>query len=218
MSIDIYETQNKSLKNGIINILPRILGFYNGNSIMDVGSNTGMFIECMLENFPMADILAFEPVRRYFEYSAARYKQNKNVRIENYALSDKTCADYIYVANDNIGWNTLVKEMIDPDNASGAEKIQCLNFDEYYAKNSVGIIDILKIDTEGFEYKVLAGMRNFLLEQKPAIICEVGWGKNHPHWKEELEMFDYLYSIGYSNEQSDYIKNLEATTDVIFTV
>ena len=75
MENDKYKTQNVWLKN-LVNgsFFPNINKFYKGNKVIDVGSNTGMFIECFLDNFTDAKILAFEPVRRYFDYSVERFK------------------------------------------------------------------------------------------------------------------------------------------------
>jgi len=217
MNKDKYELQNLSLKKGILfSILPNIIKFYRGNGVVDIGSNTGMFIECFLEHFPNAQIIAFEPVKRYFDYSIEKFKDKENIIIENFALSDEEKEDEIFVAEINIGWNTLIKEKVDADNAGRKEKIRSICFDRYYEENRIGKVDILKIDTEGFEYKVIKGMKKFLKEQKPAIVCEIGWGCNHPHWNEELEAFDYLYSIGYSRSREDYIRGLKETTDVVF--
>lgn len=217
MENDKYRSQNVWLKNFVKNsFFPGITKYYKGNGIIDVGSNTGMFIECCLEKFLDTKILAFEPVKRYFDYSVERFKSKQNVIIENFALSDEEKEDDIYIADKNIGWNTLIKEQVNSENINTVEKVKTICFDKYYKENNIGIIDIIKIDTEGFEYKVINGMRDFLKEQKPVIICEVAWGVHHPYWKKELEVFDYLYSIGYDNSQYNFIKGLTKTTDVIF--
>jgi len=200
-------------------LFPQVEKYFKGNWIVDVGSNVGAFIDCSLELYPDAKILAFEPVRLYYEFTIDKYKDLDNVFIENLALSDKNGTADIFVATDNIGWNTMVEEMIDDDNSKNVQVVKTTSFDLYldYAGLDDVIVDILKIDTEGYEFKVINGMKRFLQRQKPAILCEIGWGKNHPFWDEELAAFDYLFSLGYKTKDNVDIKSLGATRDVIFT-
>jgi len=215
---------NKALKQGVQGVLDLIPNLSVNNMILDVGSNTGMFIECMQERFPTIPILAFEPVKEYYEYSINNFKQ-KNICIENFALSDKNEFLEIHVAKTNlsfpgrpanIGWNTFVKEMTDLDNENNTEMVQCIIFDDYYTKKNIGAIDLVKIDTEGYEYKVLNGMRKFIKKNMPIILCEVGWGGNHPYRCKELEEFEYLYSIGYDTNVRQEIANAQGTIDAVF--
>jgi len=219
MGPEEFKDRLSVIKSGIVsNIWPLVEAKYKGNWILDVGSNTGMFIECALEKFPNSFFLAFEPVKKYYEYCLSKFKGNNNIFFENAALSDSDRRDIIFVAEHNIGWNTMVREMVDEDNKRTQELIRSVCFDSYLDYTGLDVVvDIVKIDTEGYEYKVINGMKRFLRDQKPAIICEIGWGQKHPYWKEELEAFEYLYSIGYDRSQEERIKGLTGTTDILFT-
>ena len=51
--------------------------------------------------------------------------------------------------------------------------VPVITLDSYYTKNLKGIfesLDLLKIDTEGFEYEVLMGAQQTILELKPKFI------------------------------------------------
>jgi FkbM family methyltransferase len=213
---------SKILKAGASEVLSQVSPYYRGNWIVDVGCNTGAFIECVLEKFPSAPVVGFEPVRRYCEYARSKFHTQSNVFIEDTALGDEDGADLIHVARQNIGWNTLVREKVDEDNAREVESIRIVRFDDWWARRGVARqdvkVDIVKIDVEGYEHKVLRGMMEFLKEQKPVIACEVGWGCGHPHWEEELAAFEWLYSIGYNRGTEDRVKGLQETTDVVFRV
>ena len=206
------------LKKGIQeNILPMIMDYYRGGWVIDVGFNIGTFIDCFLEKDPNVNILAFEPVKYYFEYAAVKYRNKANVHLENCGLGEKDGVALIYTGRKNIGWNTLVKEMVDEDNVDRCENVDIVSLDAYLDLSELNVnVDIVKIDTEGYEYKVLRGMRGFLKEQRPAIICEIGWGCQHPYWEKELEEFEYLYSIGYDRRMEETVKNLKCTTDILF--
>jgi len=198
-------------------VLPQIVDFYKGNWILDVGCNTGTFIECLLEKFPECNILAFEPVKKYYKYTLKKFKDMDNVFVENLALGDRNEKGVIHVAQDNPGWNTFVVDMVDEDNKNTVENVSIMSFDNYLDYTGLEkTFDIVKIDTEGYEFKVLSGMHHFLRDQKPIIICEIGWGVNHPNWDEELEAFEYLYRIGYVCANKDEIATLQETKDFLF--
>lgn len=219
LDVEELEKRSKGLQIPIReSLFPQVEKYFKGNWIVDVGSNVGAFIDCSLEFCPDATLLAFEPVRDYYQYTIGKYKDLDNVHIENLALSDRNGTADIFVATQNIGWNTMVEEMVDDDNANNVEIIKTTSFDLYldYAELADVLIDIIKIDTEGYEYKVINGMKRFLKRQKPAILCEIGWGKNHPFWEEELAAFDYLHSLGYKEKDDIVVESLRGTQDVIF--
>lgn len=213
------EERSKTLKESTTKMVEELSCYYQGNWVLDVGSNSGMFIEAFLDRFPNTSVLAFEPVKRYYNFSVKRFENNSNVFIENAALGDVEGSGIIHVAKNNIGWNTMIQEKADEDNKEDVESIHIKRFDNYLDYTGLDAkFDIVKIDTEGYEYKVLNGMRRFLKDQKPTIVCEIGWGINHPHWEEELAAFEYLFSIGYDRSVESQIRELKGTIDIIFRV
>lgn len=88
-------------------------------------------------------------------------------------------------------------------------------FDSFINEYELNNIRFIKIDVEGSEYKVLRGMRQFIknANPKPILFIEIGWGKAHPQWDEELREFDYLYEYGYRRLD---LYNLKETTDQLF--
>ena len=183
-----------------------------GGVLIDIGANVGVFTEQVLEKWSGQTFL-FEPVPLYANRCREKFHGNANVRVENFALSDVAGQFTLWLGAQNLGWNTFIspmttKEMIPVD-------VETIVFDQYAELNGIQRIDVIKIDVEGAEYKVLNGMRKTLatIENKPIILCEVAWGpKLHPNWAEEVEAFEWLFENGY--ERIDY--NVSATTDVIF--
>lgn len=82
--------------------------------------------------------------------------------------------------------------------------------------------DLVKIDVEGAEYRVLDGMLPSiaLWSPLPVILCEIGWGSGHPEWPRELAAFDALRALGYEttlvNGDAVDVRDLRSTTDVLF--
>jgi FkbM family methyltransferase len=77
--------------------------------------------------------------------------------------------------------------------------VPVVTLDSYCAapSNEISKIDLLKVDTEGMEAKVILGAKETLKKYHPLIHMEVGWGKKHPDWDDHVEAFEYLFSIGY---------------------
>lgn len=183
-----------------------------GGVLIDVGANCGLFSEQILREKNVT-VYLFEPVPRYAHYCAYKFRDRPSITVENLALADESGTLTLYVDRANLGWNTLVA-------AQRTSEMQEVNvaaqtFDSYAEQAGITHIDVIKIDVEGAEFRVLKGMRRTLasMSKKPVIICEVGWGPNgHPQWDQEVEAFEWLFANGY--QRCDYA--VTHTSDVLF--
>jgi FkbM family methyltransferase len=181
----------------------------DGGVVLDIGGNTGMFTEELLA-VKDCKVFLFEPVQLYAEYCAKKFA-GKSVVVERAALGDATGEVTIYKDTENLGWNTIIREQ---GGHMTPEVVPMVRFDDYAAANGVTRIDYIKIDTEGAEYKVLGGMIETIksLPKLPLIVCEVGWGVNHPYWEEEKKVFASVFDLGYKPFSFD----ITHTQDVTF--
>jgi FkbM family methyltransferase len=183
-------------------------------TIVDVGANCGVWTEEMLKRVNVERAILFEPIKTYADYAAKKFSFSDSITVENFALSDVEEQQVIYCGGQavggqghNLGWNTMIAERINEENAGNPVNIECKVFDDLnksiYKLNK---IDIMKIDTEGYEYKIFNGMLETLasLERKPVIVCEIGWGKQHPYLKELEEVLGKIGEIGYFNKEIDF--------------
>lgn len=188
--------------------------------IFDVGGNIGYFTKVLAETTDFRGTAhLFEPVPNLVKLCEETLKDAPyEVRIHEFGLSNEDSTIDIFISADgNLGWNTIVAEKA----AVGMVPVQI----EVKTFNDAGIDDVpsfIKIDVEGAEYRVLRGMLDALerWERKPAILCEIGWGTNHPNWAEELEVFAALEKIGYQTVDLEgeplVLAELAKTTDVLF--
>jgi FkbM family methyltransferase len=195
----------ESIANEALNYLPA------GGVLVDIGANVGLFTAQVLAKRPCTALL-FEPVPEYFEYCRERFGGLSDVAVENVALSDTAGKMRLWLDSQNLGWNTMVGEKVEGEMTETV--VDAITFDDYAERVGIDRIDVIKLDVEGGEYKVLAGMHRTLarLQKKPVILCEIGWGTAHPQWKEELEQFEWLFAHGY--ERIDL--TMSKTTDVVF--
>jgi|TARA_B100001094_G_C17935961_1_gene673119 FkbM family methyltransferase len=152
--------------------------------ILDVGANKGQTIKRFLDIFSNPTIHAFEPVEEAISKIRDNYSDNKNILINNYALGDKvdfknfnisqrTENSTFHQFKSNSKWlQTRSKQYhvgVD-DYVKKVQKIKIETIDNYVAKNKIEEIDILKMDTEGYEDKVLSGAINTLKQNKIKIV------------------------------------------------
>lgn len=188
--------------------------------LFDVGANIGYFSRVIGDELGFGgEAHLFEPIPHLAELCDHTVDgSNFSSTVHMYGLSDEDAVVDIFVANSgNLGWNTMVAEK----RTSGMVpiSIDVRRFDDL----NLGVVpDVIKIDVEGAEHRVLMGMRESLTKWSPppAILCEIGWGSNHPDWDAELAAFKMLEDLGYTTVGLDGISvdvnDLTRTTDVLF--
>lgn len=144
--------------------------------IFDVGARTDTdYIELR----PRATYHLFEPNLEFFEVLKEKVGEKKNVYLNNYGLSDKE-EDLSYDVNSQ----TFLTNVEHP-------KLPVKTLDWYAEKHKIDSIDFLKIDAEGFDYKVLIG------GEKTIKKCRY---IQYEHWDDKLcfhELLEYNFIMCY---------------------
>tara|TARA_B110000238_G_scaffold119984_1_gene129989 strand:- start:3297 stop:4073 length:777 start_codon:yes stop_codon:yes gene_type:complete len=139
--------------------------------IFDVGANKGQSIERFKKIFPKSTIHAFEPIKKEFDFLKKTYGEKKDIIINNIALGEKSYQKKLNLSkrtgvssfnNFNLAhkwikirskqYNTNVEGFLE-----GEQLVNVVTLDEYCLSHNIGKIDILKVDTQGYEDHVLAG-------------------------------------------------------------
>jgi hypothetical protein len=78
------------------------------------------------------------------------------------------------------------------------QKVSVKTLDRVCADEGIGCIELLKIDTEGFELQVLRGARDLLAKQKAALVyAEVEFRESERHFT-PFQAFDHaMQAFGY---------------------
>ena len=155
----------------------------NPSLCIDIGANIGDYSEVLL-NRTNTNVIAFEPLPKAFE-TLSKLKQSFPNRIEaiNAGVGSKEeVLELHYGAEDSeLASFSPEVEQIYYVGASNTNvmKVPVITLDSYYEKHIKGkfdSLDLLKIDTEGFEYEVLAGANQTISELKPKFIqIEYNW-------------------------------------------
>lgn len=150
-------------------------------TIFDVGANEGQTAFACLTAFPEAVIHSFEPSATSFVKLAARGKSVDRLRLSQCALG-ATQGTATLQLHENSQANSLLPDSematrFHPLSATqnvGKESIQIQTLDAYCSAAGVEFIDLLKMDTQGYEMHVLNGGQNFLRQARvAAVLTEV---------------------------------------------
>lgn len=172
-------------------------------TIFEVGANIGAHtfeIAKMLDS-NRGRLFSFEPTDYAFKKLEKNLMLNdfNNIVIEKLALSDVNEEKEIHRATSS---ETMpFKASWDIKKAGpklrSKDKIIFEQLDDYFIKHNLDSLDLLKIDTDGYELRMVNGGRKTITKYKPIIIIELGVTVERVGDKLE-DLVETLSGIGYS--------------------
>ena len=140
---------------------------------LDVGSHKGTYTDLVIKNFQVNKVLMFEPQKYIFKKIKKKYKNIKFIKIFNYAISNKNKMQKIYINKHDLT-SSLKKidetssylkykaKLFTSNNYKSLIKetyiVKTIRLNDIVKKNHLEKINLLKIDTEGYELEVLLGL------------------------------------------------------------
>lgn len=151
-----------------------------------------------IELWPNSQHHLFEPNPEFFASLSDKVKDNPSVFANSFGLGDR---------NDGIGYQVNLQSFVDSVNINNPDaQSDCIlsvkTLDEYVRKHKIKRIDFLKIDTEGYELRVLRGGAQHLPIVK--FIQYEHWGQANDNiiraflYDLHGDLFD-IESVGYRN-------------------
>jgi FkbM family methyltransferase len=180
-----------------------------GMAAYDIGANVGIF------SFLFASIVgdngivyAFEPEENNytcFEQSL-RINNNKNVILDKRAVGESKNTEKFDRRGGAFSGRLIGSASY--NTTHNIKEVETVSIDYVVYEEGYRIPDILKIDVEGNEGMVLAGMKNVLESHSPIVICEL-----HTHLGESTDQVtDILYPPGYTiSNVNDTLNNIDST-------
>ncbi|MBS1584968.1 MAG: FkbM family methyltransferase [Bacteroidetes bacterium] len=167
-------------------------------TIIDIGSNEGQFIEQISRILPNRRIYAFEPIKGCYEKLVTNTRKF-DVTAYNYGLSDYNGETEInisenFVSSSLLGMENLHREMYPKSGYTRKETIQIARLDDILKNEKINKNVLIKIDVQGYEEKVIAGATN-TIDTATAIIIETSF---QPLYNKQWLFNDvYQYFIGH---------------------
>lgn len=185
---------------------PKILKFLtklNLTIAFDIGSHKGETLEYFQKIKDIKKIHAFEPQTFIYKKLIKKYNSNKTIILNNIALSNNSKEKIFYInslsstssfslLNKRSFWLKIKNFILNEKNLiKNSIIIKTSTVDNYVINNNIGMIDLLKIDTEGHELEVLIGAQKTIDEKKiNYILLEIHTSKMYKNYsKEKIEEF-----------------------------
>ena len=126
---------------------------------LDIGANVGLWSRSLCKNFK--SVVAFEPVAMFRE-CLMRNVVADNLQVKDFALGDKqTCATMI-ITEGNTG-HTHIDPATLGQGDTEVYRLDDLELDE---------VDYIKMDCEGYEYRILQGAEATIKRCRPVVVVE----------------------------------------------
>ena len=182
--------------------------------VIDVGANIGYYTILIADK--VKRVYALEPDKTNFEILKKNILANnlKNVVAIRAAAGSKKSRLNLYKSKENLGDHKLYKIPLVPPERDVSpfeerEKVKVIKLDELVKEQ----VDLIKIDTQGWEPEVVAGAKKIITKDKPIIFMEYSPARYKIAGLDGKKMMQFLRKI-YKNiwwiDEWLYIyKNLE---------
>jgi FkbM family methyltransferase len=145
-----------------------------GMTFLDVGANIGLYTALALPRIGSTGrVVALEPDRESFEYLRKTVNANHT---DNVTCVRKAAADYsgvmkLFISETNRGDNRLY----DNELSTGSYDVEVTTLDLLLKELEINAVDLVKIDVQGFEGRVLRGMRETIARSPNLTILMEFW-------------------------------------------
>tara|TARA_B100000575_G_C23138528_1_gene662022 strand:- start:2529 stop:3260 length:732 start_codon:yes stop_codon:yes gene_type:complete len=174
---------------------------YSFDTIVDIGANKGQFSLVMKKNFPMANILAFEPLHQPFLTYSKIFEDDRCVKIFNSAIAPNEDVVEINVSrscdsSSLLEISDLQDEVFPGTSAIGSESITTGPLDSFVSKEQIQGTSLLKLDVQGFELEALRGC-NTLLSLFDMVYCECSFFELYTGQALAPEIIEFMTMKGF---------------------
>lgn len=188
--------------------------------IFDIGANIGQTVNRFRSAFPKAKIYSFEPSPTTFETLKGNVLKHTNVYLHNCAMGsslkqmtffENTFSEMSsFLKLSEFGWGTVAKETL----------VDVNTVDHFCSDNGIDRIDILKSDTQGFDFEVFKGAEGSMRLNKIGLIYfEVTFSDMYKDLPSFGEIYNFLVGHNFrlvSFYKFFYQEQLVSWTDAVF--
>jgi FkbM family methyltransferase len=161
--------------------------------VFDVGAHTGEWFNLLKKNYQKkSKVYCFEPSKIAYE-TLSKIKAD-GFHPLNLALGDTSGIKYLSAETEG---STMAYVSDKKDSGNFSEKISLITLDEYCYENKIQNIDLLKLDVEGYELKVLYGAKEMIKDGNIQLIqFEFGAPSSEKYsLKDFFDLLDRQYKI-----------------------
>ncbi len=198
----IVETALLLKRHGEIGVLKRMLKIINpGDIIYDIGAFIGTHaLFLALKTGEKGRVYAFEPEKDNFEELQENIALNhlKNITAIKVALGNHVGEDVIFGSLD-------LSSLMQQKNDKCTQKVTIVSGDAFIQSHNLPFPNVVKIDVEGYEYYVIKGLKETLMQDR----CRMVFCEMHPTLLPEgvkvEDCIELLKSFGF-NKVETYLR------------
>lgn len=141
--------------------------------VIDAGANIGAFSILAASLTPLGSIYAFEPGPVAFELLTRNTASYQNVHCFNVGLGNASKRHKFYLlSQDTVSSTYEDSSRADIVKSKGAMVVdsQLMTIDEFVLRQNLTRLELIKIDTEGYEAQIIDGGRNTIKKYRPIIV------------------------------------------------
>ena len=186
--------------------------------IFDIGANIGSMALGFAQRFPQGYVYAFEPdpfvSEKLLRNLSLNPELSQRVTPIQALVTDPSSmgqSRMTYYTNWRLDRRDGHTHPIHGGTIHAVDSIPCITVDDFCKDRGIRRVDLIKIDTEGYEFQILKGAQRTITDYLPFIVFEAGlyiMQENHITFE---HYFNYLTSFGYTliNIKNGHPVNLE---------
>ena len=143
--------------------------------VVDVGAWVGQTVNGYRKLYPKAQIHAFEPIPKTCHKLAAKFAQDPGIQVHCAAMSDRDREGTQTLHINRPGYQTSLLETTGEYRATGIQhiediEVEVITLDLFCERHDIGRIDVLKLDVQGYELRVLNGARRLFDQDRVGLV------------------------------------------------
>jgi FkbM family methyltransferase len=162
-------------------------------TVFDVGAHVGQSATRYLHRFPHARVYSFEPVKATYQELLDNVGAHPHSVAVNVALGDADTKATIALHS-----RSDMASLVAAEPGAEGQEVPVHTLDGYCRDSGIERIDYLKIDTEGYDLRVLEGAAGMLGRHAVALVeVEAGISPGNERHVPLHDLKDYLETAGY---------------------
>ena len=190
-------------------------------TVFDIGANVGQFATEIRAELPEAQIYSFEPIKECYDKLVTNFRKDTRFRAFNFALGEKE--ESMAMNKSAYTPSSSLLPMADPHKElfphtakSAPEQIKIRRLDDVLAElEPVAEPFLVKMDTQGYESKVITGGLE-TLKKASAVLTEASFVELYEGQPLFDDIYEKLKALGFTYKGALHQKLDRKTGEVIF--
>lgn len=143
-------------------------------TVIDIGANSGLFTKLCLEH-GAEKVISVEPNKKCLKNLKHMFKNNENVFVIESGVSDKREKTIFYTTEKNSTIGSFEKSRVMNDYEESfveSSEINCITLEDIFNESKLDKVDLVKMDIEGAEYKIISSLTSETLSKINSFLIE----------------------------------------------